>query len=59
LINKYFPKDTNLLSKIYTECLISTNPLIWQEHLWNYRNPETRENRAQEIIHLINKVLEE
>jgi len=54
----YWPKDTNTLAKIYEGCR-KDDFLMLQTHLWDYKDPDTRETRSQEIILAALEVLNE
>lgn len=56
--DSYWPEDTNTLAKIYQVCK-DNDILMLQNHLWNYKEPELREIRAQEIILAVWEVLNE
>ena len=59
-MNEYakWPNNTNTLVKIYQACK-DTDVLFLQKYLWDYKDSQERENRAQEIVLAVWETLNE
>jgi len=54
----YVPKNINILKELY-QGLREKNVLVWQKHLWDYKESYIREKRSQEIIRVASDILDE